>query len=98
MRASREQFKKVRDRFTLEVAGISIVLSGWARPYSIPSALDIFFGSILTMGSYSITDLQNVPCAKSGSFLMSRCLTTAMSEGHLGLHAVGHTPGFRSPP
>jgi hypothetical protein len=70
MRASREQFRRVLDRFGPEVAGISIVLSGWAKLYSIPSALDVFFGSVLTMCSYSITDLQNVPCAKSGSFLI----------------------------
>jgi hypothetical protein len=82
MRASREQFRRVLDRFTLEVAGISIVL-GWAKLYSISSALDVFFGSVLTMCSYSITDLQNVPCAKSALFLLRRCLTTAMSEGDL---------------
>ena len=70
MRASREQFRRVLDSFTLEVAGIAIVLSGWAELYSIHSALDVFFGSVLTMCSYSITDLQNVPCAKSDSFLI----------------------------
>jgi len=36
MRASREQFRRVRDRFRLEVAGISIVLSVWAKLYSFP--------------------------------------------------------------
>ena len=62
------------------------MFSGWAELYTIPSALNIFFGSVLTMCSNSITDLQNVPYGKSGCFLLSHPVTTAISEGDLGLH------------
>jgi hypothetical protein len=43
MRASQEQFRKVRDRFGPEVAGISIVLSGWAKLYPFPQVWMFFW-------------------------------------------------------
>jgi hypothetical protein len=49
MRASREQFGRVRDHFGPEVAGISIVLSGWAKLYSVPQPVDVFLGGVLLL-------------------------------------------------
>jgi hypothetical protein len=45
MRASRVQFRRVRDRFGPEVARISIVLSGWEKLYSFPP-LWMFFSAV----------------------------------------------------
>jgi len=47
MPASQVQFRRVRDRFGSEVAGISIVLSGWAKLYSFPTTVDAFVASVL---------------------------------------------------